>query len=436
MPMPVSLAKSCRSFVPPVFGRMSWHFRILLIAGFTAFVLAKIPGVLQGRLWAEDGFFLIDAVRLPWWRALITPHTGYIDVVASGAMLIATHLVNLENVALLSVLLALAIQICPALLLVSSGCSWLQSRWALIVALLLAAIPPAADEVWLSPVTSQYHLMVCAGLILAFDVRGGLVGGFRLLLLFVAGLTGPGPALVAPLFVLRSMVDRSWTRAAQATVLSAGALVEIGFFWTHPVAERHLGISVPLLLGVIYIKHLLLPFLGDHRAASGVLRLSEAFQFGPFKFGQWPLLPLVASGIALTSLGTAAFAARARDVRWLCAGALTIMVLSYFGALGGQRTLLNIYFGGRYAFAPQALLGLTLLGVARTGPAVARTLATALVGWLLLVGIHDYRHVRPDMAGGPSWRDQIVHWRRDPDASIVLWPPTFRIHLGPISGLP
>src|SRR3954470_6832074 len=86
---------------------------ILLIVVTALLILWKIPGILPGRLWAEDGLFLLDALHLPWWQALTTPHTGYIDLLASGAMLIATHVTDLEHVALVSVGIALVIQICP-----------------------------------------------------------------------------------------------------------------------------------------------------------------------------------------------------------------------------------------------------------------------------------------------------------------------------------
>jgi len=39
--------------------------RVFLLAVFAALVALRIPGVLQGRLWAEDGLFLLDALRLP-----------------------------------------------------------------------------------------------------------------------------------------------------------------------------------------------------------------------------------------------------------------------------------------------------------------------------------------------------------------------------------
>lgn len=423
--MPYWSPRHAAPLAAPTSASLSSHGRALLLALFAVLALAKIPGVLIGRLWAEDGLFLLDALQLPWWQALTTSHTGYIDLVASGAMLIATHAADLEHVALVSVGLALVVQLCPAVLLVTSRSPWLRPAWVLGTALLLILTPPITEEIWLSPVTSQYHLMLCTGLILAFEVRTGPVGGFHTLLLALAGLTGPGPALAAPLFVQRACIDRSWPRLIQAAVLSAGALIEIAMVCTHPEPGRHLGIDASLLLHVIYVKHLLVPFLGPHMALSVDNKLSNAFMLG-----QWPLLPVGVSLLALGGLTIAALTSRAREVPWLCAAALVMMVLSYFGALGGQANLLSIYFGGRYYYAPQALLGLTLLGVARTRSTVGRGLATVLVSWLILVGLKEYGAVRAEMAQGPSWRDQVALWRVEPDRAITLWPPTFQIHLG------
>ena len=405
----------------PASAPFSSRSRCILVAVFGALVLLKIPGVLPGRLWAEDGFFLLDALRLSWWQALITPHTGYIDVVASGAMLIATRMTDLEHVPLVSVLIALLIQLCPAVLLVTSRCAWLRPRWTLVTALLLVLIPPISEEIWLSPVTSQYHLMVCAGLILALEVQTGAGGVLRSVLLVLAGLSGPGPALAAPLFIARACVDRSWPRMTQAVLLSAGALIEIAVFWTHPVG-RHLGISPSLLLRVIYVKHLLVPFLGPF-VLNNLGRTSVLVQ--------WPLLPIMATILAIGGLVSAVLRTRAREIQWLCAAALTMMALSYFGAIG-QADLLNIYSGERYYYAPHVLVSLTLLGLARTGPALGRGIATVLVGWLLIVGIREYRSVLPVMAGGPSWVEQVALWRADNQRAITLWPPYFQIRLGPL----
>jgi hypothetical protein len=181
----------------------------LIVVVTALLILWKIPALLHGRLWAEDGLFLLDALKLPWWQALVTPHTGYIDVLASGAMVIATRITDLEHVALVSVGIALIVQICPVILLLTSRCDWLRPPWVLAIAVLLVVTPPVAEEVWLSPVTSQYHLILCTCLILAFEVGTGMVGIFQLVLLGIAGLTGPGPALAAPLFIARALLGRS-----------------------------------------------------------------------------------------------------------------------------------------------------------------------------------------------------------------------------------
>jgi hypothetical protein len=424
--MPFCFTQNSAEQGVPTSASFSSHSRALLVAIFASLVLLKLPGVLEGRLWAEDGLFLQDAFQLPWWQALTRPHTGYIDVAASAAMLIAIHTTDLEHVALVSVVIALIIQLCPAVLLVTGRCEWLQPRWVLVTALLLLLTPPIAEEIWLSPVTSQYHLMVCTGLILALEVGTGPIGVLQILLLALAGLTGPGPALAAPLFVIRACIDRSWPRTTQAAVLSAGALIEIAVFCMHPEPGRHLGISTSLLLRVIYVKNLLVPFLGPSLARGVINGLGKASVLA-----EWPFLPIVVSLLALSGLTIAGLMARARGVQWLFAAGLVMMVLSYFGALGGQANLLNIYFGERYYYAPQVLLGLALLGVARTGPVIGRSLATVLVGWLVLVGIKEYRSVNPDMAQGPSWRDQVALWRAEPDRAITLWPSTFQIHLVP-----
>ena len=269
-------------------------WQILMIALFAGLVLGKMPSLLDGRLWAEDGLFLLDALRLPWWQALITPHTGYIDVVASGTMVVATHVADLEQVASISVLVACGVQVCPAILLIASRCDWLQPRWVLIVALLLVLLPPVSEEIWLSPVTSQYHLMLCTALILALPTGQRSMFVFQIMLLGIAGLTGPGPALVAPWFFVRAYLDRSWRRAIQGAVLAFGAMVEIGMVCTYPESNRHLGIELSLLFSVIGLKHIFLPLFGRHF----VLSVTDK-----------TILPATAAVTGLLGLGMMAFKA-------------------------------------------------------------------------------------------------------------------------------
>jgi hypothetical protein len=384
--------------------------RLWLLVPFAALVLLKIPGALTGRLWAEDALYFLDAVHLPWWQALFVPHTGYIDLTASGSMLIATRLGNLEQVGLFSVIMALIVQLLPALLLVTSRCTWLQSKWTLCLALLVVLAPPLTEEVWLSPVTSQYHLMVCSALLLALPTEVGIAYGWRTALLALIAVSGPGPILIAPLYALRACIDREWRRIVQAGIIGCGAVLEFIIIQYHQEPNRHLAISVVLLLAVICYKHVLIPTFGH---------LANAVMFG--------MSHLTAAAIGLVgvlAMGLVALLARGREVPWLFLTALVMMVLSYIGALGDKSGLLSIYFGQRYYYAPQVLLGLALLGAAMTGR-IGQPLATLTVCWLILLGCCEYWRITPAMADGPAWRAEIAQWRADPSHTIAVWPASF-----------
>jgi hypothetical protein len=108
---------------PSIFSRpVTGRERMLLVLGFAALLACRIPGVLQGRFWAEEGEFFLDALRLPWFAALTTPHTGYLNLVASIAMQLAARL-PLEFAPLASCAVALILQTLPAILLVTSRIS-------------------------------------------------------------------------------------------------------------------------------------------------------------------------------------------------------------------------------------------------------------------------------------------------------------------------
>jgi len=218
--------------------------------------------------------------------------------------------------------------------------------------------------------------------------------------------------LATPLFLLRATIERSWQRVLQAIILTVGTLIEIRTSLLYYEPTRHLEIG-PLVLGkIIYLKHVTLPFFGSY--AANML---------------FALAPLVVL-LLFVGLAGAVIRARGREVRWLFATCMIMMVLSYIGSLGPKEDLLNLLSGQRYYYAPQVLLGLTLLGIACTGrPVVLRKLVVGLVSWMLLVGGWQYRQVNPAMAKGPSWSEQIEQWRTDPSKPIMVWPPSIRIRL-------
>jgi hypothetical protein len=216
--------------------------------------------------------------------------------------------------------------------------------------------------------------------------------------------------LIAPLYILRALLDRCWRRTLQAALISLGALIEFCIIQYNPEPNRQMAIGVGLLLVVICYKHLFIPIFGH---------LANAVMFTTSHLGAALL-----AALALVATGAVMLLARGREVPWLFFAAITMMVLSYMGALGDKAGLLSIYFGQRYYYAPQVLVVLALLGAAYTGT-LGRPLATLALCWLLLIGCCEYWWVTPAMAAGPAWRAEIAQWRADPTHPIAVWPAGF-----------
>jgi hypothetical protein len=412
-------------------GRIAATGSIWLRAGFFAvfvvLVAARIPGILAGRFWAEDGLFLVDAERLPWLQALLQQHTGYLDLIASTTMLLATRLVALENAPLVSLAVSLCVQVLPGLLLATGGIRSMRNPLCLGAALLILATVPVADEVWLSPITSQYHLIVAVAIVLASETGRGWSRWLYRGVLLLAPFAGPGPSLVAPLFFLRALRDRRWERVLQAALISAGTLVQIGVLFGHPVQDRGFGLAPDLLLMVVAIKHILVPLLLRSDVLLTAVPLMHAWQAAPRS--TWPLLAMAGAAIVLVVFGIAAWRSRSDAARWLYLAAVLAMVLSYAGSLGTKELLLNFLFGERYYVAPQMLFGLSLIAIAASASVAGRVVAGGFVMWLIVIGAAWYANPEPVMASGPDWRDQVAAWRANPAHALVLWPPGFSIML-------
>jgi hypothetical protein len=402
--------------------------RVALVLGFACLIAVRIPTLWRhGRLWAEEGVvYLASAWVDPWYRALVTIHTGYLNLPASAATTLAVHVVPLEFVPLVTIFVALLLQVAPACLLAVSDIRWLGDWRMLALALLIIAVPPYSEEVWLNTITSQFHIMLALAVILAAMPGPGWVAWLQGLVLLFAPLCGPGGVMLFPLFVLRAWLDRSPRRLIQVLLLLPGVLVQAGVILTHPEPARTVGTQLSLVLTAITGKQILLPLLGQTDASVLAQRL-----YARFVAGTVPVLAVLAPLAVFGGLGWAAWHTRNAETRWLFGACMVLMLVSYFGALAPDGPALLILVGGgnRYYFAPAALTGLVLLGVAATGRGIIRYAAMGMVAWLLAVGVASYPHVEAWMRHGPDWRAEVAEWRADPTRPIAIWPDGWSLRL-------
>ena len=384
--------------------------------------------VFSGRFYAEEGsIFFHNAWKLPWYEALVAPLGGYLNIVATSATVLARHLVSIELAPYVTIIISLLFQLCPLILLLTSEEPWLNSRNTIVLALLLVITPPVSEEIWLNTLHSQFHLTLCAALILAFRPSTPKIELFRIALLLLGSLSGPGPALLLPLFLVRAVLDKSRGRALQASALALGVMVQLVWFYS-AVSGRSYGMDPALFLGVMFTRQIVVPFLGHDQAVDITAKVLKGISSGNMPI--W--VPLVTCG-AFATLASALLLRRRSDLFWLFTAGCVVVVFSYYGAfvLNFPKTnLLLPDFGPRYYYVPQAIFALVVLGLAATGKDAVSKVSWIVVIWFVVIGLHEYFWPSNYFyAHGPDWRQEVAQWRKDPNHILRQWPQGWLLQL-------
>ena len=412
-----------RSSVGPAAGRSPALLTASALAIFAVLVCVRMPQiVLQGRFWAEEGHnFFYDGWTMTAWRALFVPIGGYLNLVANASTLAASRVMPLKLAPYLTISVALLVQLCPPLLLLTARDAWLASVRARISGCLLLLVVPASEEIWLQTLHCQFELTLCCCLIITLQTGPRSPG--RLFVLLLAPLCGPGAIALMPLMLARVASDRSWARVFQFLALGLGSSIQLAVILAGSRRGSHLDLQ--LLPCVATVRHLAVPFLGvtygNEIATSINARLAA---------GRTPLLATVMPLVVFGSLAAATLvSARSRPARWLLAAAVLVGGASYVGAIGGPATLIDARIGERYVFVPQALIALTVLVLALTANRWISRVAWVGVSWLLVAGAASYLQPWPMIADGPSWRREVALWRSDHTHPLHTWPQGWTISL-------
>jgi len=400
--------------------------RMLLLAAFALIVIFRLPNAwVHGRFQAEEaGVFLAYAWHHPWLDALFRPFAGYWNLAASAATVLVVQLVKggilpLERAPYVTMGIALAFQLIPAVLILTGRAQWLASRLAVIAALLMIAIAPATEEVFFNVLHIQFHLALCVALILALDVpcRRATRVGYGVLL-FLAPQCGPAAIVMLPLFALRALIDRDFGRLTQLAALAAGAAVQLMLFYgPSPVLGQFLDPAS--IAAAMFVRLIATPLLGIGFAN----RIADAIHASQVAGGtQW--WAFVAATAILFGLLILVAAQRRDAAIWLVLSALFLAAIS-FGVgmiVVYPADLLTVVFGERYNFLPAVLLGLALVVLAMRPGFSGRPIYALLCALVLISGALYYRRPLPIFAGGPSWPAEVVAWHRDHHHPLALWP--------------
>lgn len=391
---------------------------------------------LDPRFWAEEGSHgFVYAWHHGFWATVFKPLHRYYELsLTLGASL--ASLAPLEWAPLVTQSYAGVIQLLPVAVLLRA---WRVGQrrgelpanaWPMALAALVIVFAPTTYESHLTTTSSQFFLSLCTALILSFPVqRQGAGGRFELVVLVLAGLSGPGSALLAPLFWLRwwRLEDDELARRArllQAVVLSMALVLQshllVGHLW-------HQMRSFPLdplsLLSIIWVKVFVVPLAGiragEYVGGSHLATLSDNAGLG-----MWPhfLALLLAVGSWIFIL----VRARSRTAVVLATSAVYMLGYSIFGAMGSKIAMVQPTFSARYSFGPVALLFLSLLvaGLQTRFPR-DRWAAPVVVLVMVLISGSAYFNFPSWAISGVPWRAEVQKWRED---------SSYKLHIRPYDG--
>lgn len=396
-----------------------------LLLAFALLLALRLPDAwTHGRFQDEEAtVFLAYAWHHTWPDALFRPFAGYWNLGANASTVLVAQLVKggvlpLERAPYVTMIIGLAFQILPGVLILTGKARWLANRRAVIAALLMIAIMPATSEISFNVLHIQFHLALCAGVILALDVPDGRLARFGYqLMLFLGPLCGPGAIVLLPFFALRAFLDRDADRGWQFAALGIGAALQLLIFYGPSPVRGH-PIYPALIPAVMFVRMIALPAVGIQLGNRVAQAIVDSLLAGGVLV--WVVCAVTVILFALLIWN----AAKRRDAAvWLALSGLSISAVTFGVGMATLNPLsaFNIQGGERYNFLPLVMIGLALLVMAMRTE-LRKSVYALLCVIMLLTGAYHYQLPLADFAHGPSWPDEVRAWRADPNHPLAVWP--------------
>jgi len=410
-----------------------WRKWMLFTVGAAAIFLRSPRLFFEPRFWAEEGRdFFSFAFSHSALEALSRPDGGNYDFARNLASILAVHLAPLEWAPLVTTLFSFGIQLIPIVLILNHSSPALKSTFRQAVAIAFYLVAAASEEIWLTTLHSQRYLSIAAFLILLDEPvadRPLRTWGHRALLL-VAGLSGPETVLLAPVFLVKWLLERERENIVHAALISACAALQFAVFILAPSEiSRFDPLDLRTFTTIIWIKNMMLPLLGY----TGIKPFRWAYLQAAGAWGQ-----VLGVGLLLAEVGV--FWALARKIpsrnRILIFGSFVLTtVFSVVFAIGDKAGLIDEIGGNRYFYAPNFMLALLLLlNVGREAVPRSRfsPVWTGLLILALLTGTLRYWRLggfftRWDV----SWKQEVAAWRENPQHELRIWPTGWAVRLNP-----
>ncbi|MBC2666495.1 hypothetical protein H7F51_13285 [Novosphingobium flavum] len=334
--------------------------------------------------------------------------------------LVKNGYISLEFVPRLTMGAALLFQLLPAALVLNGKAEWLTKRWVVLASIMALALAPLSEEAWLNILHIQFQLVLCCVLLLAFDVPRS-AGGWIIttFVLVLAPLSGLAALVLGPLFLARSLLDRSLPRLVQTALLGCSGLIQLLFFYSPSAARGQLH-SLAETASIIFVRLGVVP-IGGPLATAFVRKAAIDAYLGQGL--EW----FIISGLGLLYCGFLIWVTwcyRHTAVFWIFASAIVLAVTAFGGGMiaSPPQAWFDPSVSQRYNVMPMALLGLGLVAVTYYQTQNGRMIAFRLCELTMLTALCFYFVPNPVVSEGPRWSAEVARWRTDQNYKLRVWP--------------
>ena len=391
-----------------------------LCAVFLAFAFWKSPAIfIDPRFWAEEAdYYFARCLHATAAACLTTLHeNGSFQSVANVGAYLAT-LVPLERAPAVTTYLTLLLHLAIIVQLAGFVRTYRIGPSGAVLLAAAFALLPQTVEIWMTATNAQWLTGVSALFLLLMPSETLARHRVAAPIWSLFCVTSGAPACVlAPLFILRALRERSGCLIAMAAVFALGAAVQLYLCLSFGV-PRPLSPEFDTLVLPVVMQTILAPLLsGDavNLIAPGVRGPDHAIA----------AIAMVAVSLAL--LGSAIYAARSAP-RTAGVGLLVLAwgLVSFVQSFGSLDPTPNIsgYVGGRYFFLGAVSFCL-LIGIGTTArERWIRTVATATLACIVLAGFVASRTSGWSrlVSRGPSWSQQVRACQPGTTCKVAIRP--------------
>lgn len=216
---------------------------VIAVAAATLTITRRPDSVFHAQFWAEDGHnWYAEAYNKGWLQAALTPFPGYFQTITRLTAALSL-LVNFANAPLVFNVIALVIQVLPAVFLVTPRFQKVIPDFRIRVLLVLIYIGiPNSFELDANITNSMTHLGLLAVLIILAEPSQRMAWrAFDVFWMALSGVSGPFVIALVPVALLRSAFDRGcrWRLVLLGVVVLCAAIQALAVLTTSSATRPH-----------------------------------------------------------------------------------------------------------------------------------------------------------------------------------------------------